>query len=41
LPSVRLKEVCQALNEDDQVRCCIESVCDPNFESIIDCLTPI
>jgi hypothetical protein len=41
LPSVRIKDVCQALDGDGQVRCCIESICDANFVNVIDCLTPL
>jgi hypothetical protein len=41
LPPVRVKEVCEAMDGDGQVRCCIESLCDPDFENVIDCLTPI
>jgi hypothetical protein len=41
IPPVRVKEVCEALNEDDQIRCCIESVCDTDFSDAIGCLTGI
>jgi hypothetical protein len=41
LPSVRVKDVCQALDGNGEVRCCIESICDANFVNVIDCLTPI
>jgi hypothetical protein len=40
LPSVRVKDVCQALDGNGQIRCCIESICDANFVNVIDCLTP-
>jgi hypothetical protein len=39
LPPVRIKEVCESLDEDDQVRCCIESVCDSDFGDAFQCLT--
>jgi hypothetical protein len=39
LPNVRVQEVCEALNEDEQLRCCIESVCDNDFSDAISCLT--
>ncbi|EDM79693.1 hypothetical protein PPSIR1_16565 [Plesiocystis pacifica SIR-1] len=39
IPPVRVKEVCEALNTEDRVRCCIESVCDTDFSDAIGCLT--
>jgi hypothetical protein len=39
LPPVRIKEVCEGLDEDEQVRCCIESVCDTDFADAFHCLT--
>jgi hypothetical protein len=41
LPNVRIQEVCEALNEEEQIRCCIESVCDTDFSDAIGCLTGI
>lgn len=46
IPPVRVKEVCEALNVDvggpnEQIRCCIESVCDTDFSDAIGCLTGI
>jgi hypothetical protein len=41
IPNVRVQEVCEALNEDDQIRCCIESVCDTDFSGAISCLAGI
>lgn len=43
---VRVKEVCQALDytDDDgeeQIRCCIESICDTDFSAAINCLAGI
>jgi hypothetical protein len=38
LPNVRVQEVCEALDEDDRIRCCIESVCDDDFSDAISCL---
>jgi hypothetical protein len=38
IPPVRVKEVCQALDEGDEVRCCIESICDADFSDAIRCL---
>lgn len=38
-PPVRVNEVCQALDEGDAVRCCIESVCDHDFSAMAKCLT--
>ena len=40
-PNVRVQEVCEALNEEEAVRCCIESVCDTDFSDAIGCLTGI
>jgi hypothetical protein len=39
IPPVRVKEVCEALNYDNRIRCCIESVCDEDFSAAIGCLT--
>ncbi|NVB40532.1 VWA domain-containing protein [Pseudenhygromyxa sp. WMMC2535] len=39
IPPVRVKEVCEGLNYDDKIRCCIESVCDDDFSAAIGCLT--
>jgi hypothetical protein len=39
IPPVRVRQVCESLNEDDEVRCCIESICSQNFANAIDCLT--
>jgi hypothetical protein len=39
LPNTRVMEVCHALDEDDAVRCCIESICDMDFSPAIRCLT--
>jgi hypothetical protein len=41
IPPVRVKEVCEALNEGDKIRCCIESVCDTDFSGAIGCLAGI
>jgi hypothetical protein len=46
IPPVRVKEVCESLNftDDDgveQVRCCMESICDDDFSQAIGCLTGI
>jgi len=43
LPPVRIKEVCEALdivkdNGDVDLRCCIESVCDTDYDSAMVCL---
>lgn len=39
IPPVRIKEVCESLNEDDRVRCCMESICDDDFSPAIECLS--
>ena len=46
VPPVRVKEVCESLNYTDQfgeeqIRCCIESICDTDFSPAIECLTAI
>ena len=41
IPPVRIKEVCESLNLEDEVRCCIESICDDDFSPAIECLTGI
>jgi hypothetical protein len=39
IPPVRVKEVCQALDNDEGTRCCIESICDLQYDRAIQCLT--
>ena len=43
IPPVRIKEVCEALNDEanEKIRCCIESVCDTDFSDAIGCMTGI
>ena len=50
VPPVRIREVCESLNEDDdpltpadesKVRCCIESICDDDFSPAMRCLTDL
>ncbi len=50
IPPVRIKEVCEALNiEDDpatladetSIRCCIESICSQDFSPAVECLAGI
>ena len=46
IPPVRIREVCESLNETDEdgntkTRCCIESICDDDFSPAVDCLTGI
>ena len=41
IPPVRVKEVCEALDYEDNVRCCIESVCDNDFSPALSCLTDV
>jgi len=46
IPPVRVKEVCESLNIENQdgstdVRCCIESICDDDFSPAIRCLAGI
>jgi hypothetical protein len=39
IPNTRVTEVCQALDLDGEIRCCIESICDDDFSPAIRCLT--
>ncbi len=50
IPNTRVIEVCQALDEKDdpgtptdesKLRCCIESICSPDFSAAINCLAGI
>ncbi len=46
MPPVRIREVCESLNEEDlagnqRIRCCMESICDDDFSVAMDCLTGI
>ncbi len=41
IPPVRIRHVCESLNYDNRVRCCIESVCDDDFSAAIGCLTDV
>jgi hypothetical protein len=41
IPPVRIREVCQALDTDDGVRCCIESICDTDLRPALRCLTDV
>ena len=38
-PPARIREVCEALDGDDEVRCCLESICDDDYSAAITCLT--
>lgn len=39
IPPVRIKEVCESLNSQDRIRCCMESICDDDFSPAIECLS--
>ncbi|MEZ4451211.1 MAG: VWA domain-containing protein [Nannocystaceae bacterium] len=39
IPPVRIKEVCESLNAQDRIRCCMESICDDDFSPAIECLS--
>ncbi|MEM9457858.1 MAG: hypothetical protein AAGF11_27005 [Myxococcota bacterium] len=47
IPPVRIREVCEHLNGvddetgEEQIRCCIESICDTDFSPAIRCLTGV
>ena len=36
---MRIREVCESLDEGDRIRCCIESICGDDFSPAIQCLT--
>ena len=38
VPPVRIPAVCESLNVDDRVRCCIESICDDDYGAGMQCL---
>ena len=40
LPPVRVRELCEGLNADDRLRCCIESICDPDLSQLFNCVGP-
>jgi hypothetical protein len=41
IPPVRIREVCEALDYDDEVRCCMQSICGTDFRPALKCLTDI
>jgi hypothetical protein len=41
IPNTRVMEVCQALDYDGNLRCCIESICDVDFSGAMQCLSGI
>jgi hypothetical protein len=41
IPPVRVKEVCQSLDREGAVRCCMESICDSDYSAAITCLSGI
>jgi hypothetical protein len=41
IPPVRVREVCESLNYDDKIRCCMESICDDDFSAAMTCLTDV
>lgn len=41
IPPVRVKEVCEALDSENKVRCCLESVCASDFRPALKCLTDL
>ncbi len=47
IPPVRIRKVCEDLNYvdeatgEEQIRCCMESICDDDFSPAIECLTGI
>ena len=41
IPPVRVREVCESLDYEDNVRCCIESICDTDFRPALGCLADV
>ena len=41
IPPVRVKEVCESLDRENAVRCCMESICDTDYSAAITCLSGI
>jgi hypothetical protein len=39
IPPVRIRSVCESLDDEDRIRCCIESICDSDFSPALRCLT--
>ena len=40
LPPVRIREVCEGLEEGDRWACCIGSICAPDFSHVFECMVP-
>ena len=41
-PPVRVLEFCNAVDDgDDGLRCCLESICDNDFNGFLGCLTDV
>ncbi len=38
IPPVRIREVCEGLDEDQKLRCCIDSICDNDYSDAFTCL---
>ena len=38
IPPGRLQSICGSLDQPGELRCCIESICDPSFAGAIECL---
>jgi hypothetical protein len=38
MPPVRLREVCESLDEDALTRCCLQSVCSTDYGQALACL---
>jgi hypothetical protein len=39
IPPVRIRSVCESLDDETRIRCCIESICDSDFSPALRCLT--
>jgi len=39
IPPVRIRSVCESLDDETRIRCCIESICDADFSPALRCLT--
>ncbi len=38
VPPGRIQDICEALDQPGELRCCIESICDESFAGAMDCL---
>jgi hypothetical protein len=41
IPPVRISEVCEALDDNERLHCCLDSVCDTDYSGAIGCLAGV